>query len=171
MSSLENLSREVISAFETAGIHVAVIGVDFSFNEDREEQWHPHWLIHVRAIVPQLLSHSAIKRLRAEFPKSSSIPRPCRHAVFDGDPRGIAYSMKPSFGRRQSYPQRKVTAEGTRRCRNTRGRPLTGKQALELALYLDRIGLRRRLILHGARLARLGGTVVIVTRPGSKCAK
>lgn len=161
MSALDDLERRIRTALTTAGIKTAVIGVDFSFNEDREGRFAPHWLIHLRVIVPKLLSKASVDRVRRQLPKSRRIPKPFRSAVFNGDLAGLAYSMKPNFERRQSYTQRKLTAERARVCRNTRARPLTGRHVVELAIYLDRIGLRRRLILHGARLVERNGTVLI----------
>ena len=169
MSALDDLEATVKAALTGVGIGTAVIGVDVSFDEDLQRRFRPHWLIHVRALVPGLWPKRTIEQLRAKFPTSASISRPFRSAIWDGKLVALAYGMKPNFGRRQSYTQQKVTAAGTRNCRNTRGRPLTGPQAVEVALFLDRIGLRRRLILHGARLVRRNGTVQIV--PGERARK
>src|SRR3954452_12196682 len=142
MSAVDDLEATVHAALASAGIGMAVIGVDVSFDEDRQRQFQSHWLLHLRVFVPGLLPKRIVDELRERFPRSTSTPRPFRSAVWDGNVVALAYGMKPNFGRRQSSTQRKVTDEGTRKCRNTRGRPLTGTQAVELALFLDRIGLR-----------------------------
>ena len=51
--------------------------------------------------------------------------------------------MKTEFHRRQSYRQTRRTPQGTRSCQNTRQRPLRGTDVVELAIFFDRIGLRR----------------------------
>lgn len=160
---LKGAVRDALSASRLP----AVTGIDVSFNEHLTADFRPHWLLHPRVFVPGILPAHEVKALRMHLPPSDLIPRPLKVAAFDGNPAGIAYGMKPAFGRRQSYEQTKPTANGTRQCRNTRGRPLRGTEAVELAVFLDAIGLRQRLILHGTVLARQpDGTVVIrPTRP------
>lgn len=162
MSSLYKLHWAVRDALTAAEFPTAVIGIDVSFNEHLTAGFRPHWVLHPRVFLPQIPSPPQTKTLRTHFPPNNLIPRPLKVASFDGDLAGIAYGMKPGFGRRQSYDQQKRTTLGTRQCRNTRGRPLRGIEAVELAVFLDRTGLRRRLILHGTVLMRdRGGSVVI----------
>lgn len=161
-AALNKVKSIVHDALNAAGLTTAVVGIDISFNEHLTADFRPHWSLHPRVFVPGALTASEVKTLRTHFPPSDLIPRPLKVAAFDGNPAGIAYGMKPAFGRRQSYEQTKPTATGTRQCRNTRGRPLRGTEAVELAVFLDAVGLRQRLILHGAALKRgQGGAVVI----------
>jgi hypothetical protein len=146
----------------STGIDVAVLGLDISLNEHLTGDFDSHWLVHPRVHVPWRLSQSDVADLRQHFPTDDLIRKPLKVARFDGDLTGIAYSMKPRFERRQSYRQIKPTDGGSRECQNTRGRPLRGSEAVELAVFLDRLGLRKRLILLGASLAlRTDGTVRI----------
>ena len=161
---LRDVRLHVTKVLASAGVRTAIIGVDLSFNEDRDGAFDPHWLVHVRAIVPRQLPTHMLGQLRKEFPTTALIPKPFRAVSFDGNLTGIAYTIKPSFGRRQSYLQAKPAGDSVRLCRNTRGRPLTGEQAVELAVFLDRIGLRKRLILHGLRLLDTGKGVVIARK-------
>ena len=164
MGSLYQLHHAVRDALAAAGLPAGVIGIDVSFNEHLTTDFRPHWVLHPRVFVPGMLGDTQIKTLRAHFSPSDLIRRPLKVAAFDGNLTGIAYGMKPEFGRRQSYEQTKPTAKGTRQCRNTRGRPLRGSEAVELAVFLNRVGLRRRLILHGTMLVRnRAGAVVIRT--------
>lgn len=162
MSGLYKLHWAVRDALTAAGLPTAVIGIDVSFNEHLTADFPPHWVLHPRVFVPGTPSDTEVATLRTHFPPGDLIARPLQVAAFDGDLAGIAYGMKPRFGRRQSYEQVKPTAKGTRQCRNTRGRPLRGSEAVELAVYLDQVGLRRRLILHGTVLKRdrTGGVVI-----------
>ncbi|ABY28680.1 hypothetical protein [Methylorubrum extorquens] len=161
-AALRSVKSVVHDALTAAGLTTAVVGIDVSFNEHLTADFRPHWCLHPRVFVPGALTASAVRTLRTHFPPSELIPRPLKVAAFDGNPAGIAYGMKPAFGRRQSYEQTKPTATGTRQCRNTRGRPLRGDEAVELAIFLDAVGLRQRLILHEAALKRdQGGAVVI----------
>ena len=70
--------------------------------------------------------------------------------------------MKPQFWRRQGY----LDEREDRSCRNTRGRPFRGVEAVELALFLDSIGFRSRLMLGGSRLTKIeNGDVAIERKP------
>lgn len=160
MFELQKLRFAVLTAFRDANIRSALMGLDVSFNECRDRTFSDHWLLHYRAHVPHLLSSAARKGLRRQFPKTRTIYRPLRISDFDGRLRGLAYSLKPNFQRRQSY-----TMGGKR---NTRGRPIRGKDLVELALYQDSIGFSGRLLLLGVRLlARDNGNVVISRRQTS----
>lgn len=162
MSALYKLHWAVRDALIAVGLPVAVIGIDVSFNEHLTADFRPHWMLHPRVFVPGMLCKSEERTLRTHFPSGDLVSRPLKVATFDGDLAGIAYGMKSRFKRRQSYQQVKPRTEGTRRCRNTRGRPLRGSEAVELAVFLNQVGLRRRLILQGAVLKRnCDGAVVI----------
>lgn len=161
-AALPRVGNVVRKALTAAGLSTAVVGIDVSFNEHLAADFRPHWSLHPRVFVPRPLTAFEVKTLRAHFPPSNLIPRPLKVAAFDGNLVGIAYGMKPAFGRRQSYEQTKPTSNGTRQCRNTRGRPLRGNEAVELAVFLDAVGMRQRLILHGTTLKRdQNGAVVI----------
>lgn len=161
-AALHKVKSVVRDALIAAGPTTAVVGIDVSFNEHLTADFRPHWCLHPRVFVPGALKASEVKTLRTHFPPSDLIPRPLKVAAFNGNPAGIAYGMKPAFGRRQSYEQTKPTATGTRECRNTRGRPLRGTETVELAVFLNAVGLRQRLILHEAALSRdQGGAVMI----------
>ncbi len=164
MTSPVSLPRTFKEALANAGIPVAVAGLDISFNEHLTDAFDPHWLLHIRAHVPGRLFEYQITDFRTHFPAEVRILKPLTVSPFDGNLRGLAYTMKAEFERRQSYDQVKRTTDGSRNCRNTRSRPIRGKDAVELALFLDRIGLRRRLILHGARLVQTSTGRVVIQR-------
>lgn len=148
LTVLRSLSDAVIDVFSAAKIEVAVLGLDVSFNEHEQNLSPTHWCLHLRAHVPGKISSSAIQKLRRSLPRTLLISRPLTITNWDGDLAAVAYSAKATFGRRQTYTQ----VRPHRACQNTRGRPLRGTERVELAIFLDQIGLRRRLILHGADL-------------------
>ena len=79
-----------------------------------------------------------------------------------------AYGVKDTFVRRVSYRKTNLEREDRGECWNTRGRILRGDAWVELMLFLDRIGLQRRLVLSARHLSvpplhsrddpRLGGS-------------
>jgi hypothetical protein len=156
---LKNAREAIRVALVDAGILRGFFGLDVSFNEDREGEFDPHWQLHLRGLIVGRISKPRRERFWSHFPKTKEIPKPRRSAEFDGDLSGIAYSMKPQFWRRQGYLDEKES-------RNTRDRPLRGVEAVELALFLNRIGLRARLMLGGSRLTELeNGDVGIERKP------
>ncbi len=68
LGHLDILEPTVLSALARVGIRTAILGVDISFNEDRDGEVEPHWLIHLRGLVPKRLSKRTDKALRGKFP-------------------------------------------------------------------------------------------------------
>jgi hypothetical protein len=64
-----------------------------------------------------------------------------------------AYGVKDTFVRRVSYRKANLDREDRGECWNTRGRILRGEPWVELMLFLDRIGLQRRLLLSARSLS------------------
>ena len=159
---LKNAREAIRAALIDARIPGGAFGLDISFNEDRDGG--------IRATLAATLARSdrrahlqtTEKRVLVSFSKIQRIPKPRRSGEWDGDLSGIAYSMKPQFWRRQGYHDEKEH----RTSRNTRGRPLRGVEAVELALFLDSIGFRSRLMLGGSRLSKIeNGDVAIERKP------
>ena len=151
------LKAFVSTALASIGIEAAVLGLHLSANRNRERTFEPHWLPHFHGHMPGQIGVTAETHLRKLFPRCicNGISRPVQVTEFDGNLAGLAYPYKPGVGGREGYLHTKATAEGgTRTCRNTRGRPLTGEQFVEAALFMHRVGLVGRLLLHGVTLAR-----------------
>ena len=67
----------------------------------------------------------------------------------------VAYGVKDTFERRESYLKTNLHREDRGECRNTRGRILRGGPWVELMLFLDRIGLENRILLSARNLSLL----------------
>ena len=64
-----------------------------------------------------------------------------------------AYGLKSTFVRRVSYRKANLDRADRGECWNTRGRILRGEPWVELMLFLDRIGLQRRILLSTINLS------------------
>lgn len=131
----------------------AIGGFDVSANEHAEQCFAPHYRPHAWIIVPVSQIARGEKAFRECFPASRTVRRPVRLQKFDGDLRGLAYAVKTDFVRRISL-SRQTLADGSVTRRNTRDRPLLGRQRVEMALALDRAGLGARIFLHGLRMVK-----------------
>jgi hypothetical protein len=63
-----------------------------------------------------------------------------------------AYGVKSTFNRREWYRKANLDREDRGECSNTRDRHLRGDAWVELQLFLDRIGLQRRILLSARNL-------------------
>ena len=129
-----------------ANIDIAIGGVDFSFNEDEDGLYEPHWCPHIH-LVGWTTNESKLKAaLKKQFPKDDiTKTRPTHVKEFDGTRYGISYLYKITFESRVRYRR---TKKG---CRDTKYRKLTSDQRVELALFLHTVGLGARLISVGLR--------------------
>ena len=83
---------------------------------------------------------------------------------WDGDSRVFAYIFKANFSRRISVANTKRFNKKTgenRFCRGTTYERLRVSERIELALYLDAVGLDGRLLFRNARLYRAEKSVRI----------
>jgi hypothetical protein len=147
----EQLSSLRRALMKMAAVKAALLGVDFSFNDNRKkrngtEYWQPHihgvmWLRNVDTVV---------QALRKLFPKSNTVNTPVQVKVYDGTAKGAAYCFKTYFERRvavqkKNHPTRKPFW-------TTRTDwPLRVRQKVELALFLDKIGMRARVLSYHRR--------------------
>jgi hypothetical protein len=143
------LKRSVIELLSEAGMRTAILGLDLSFNEGVGHS-EPHWLLHYRGHTPDL---SALNKLRTLLSPDSRIKRPLLVGEWDGKLAGYAYTPKPRMVRRQSYVDN--SQRHRKPFRNTRERPLRGVEAVELSIFPNQLGLRKRLLLKGIGFYRL----------------
>jgi hypothetical protein len=146
-----NLQRRLKYALEAVGIGVALGGIDFSFNQDREEKYQPFWSAHFYLITSAENKTTLRKKLLRIYLKSDEVPRPVYFPSFRNKAYRRSYVLKMNFGRRIGYIEFKNQNGKIRRCRNTSSDRLRATERLELFIYLDQIGLADRVIFRGAK--------------------
>jgi hypothetical protein len=149
--SSANLQRRLKHALAKAGIGPALGGIDFSFNEDDNEQYQPFWSPHIYLITSEI-SSTQTSILRTIFERRKEIPKPILITPFTNKAHRRSYALKMMFTRRIGYEDTKVGKDGTyRKCRNTCDDRLRADERLELYMYLDQIGLAERVIFWQAK--------------------
>ena len=81
---------------------------------------------------------------------NGGVTRPVKVVDPDSLEAAAAYALKSTFVRRVSYRKANLHRED---CWNNRGRILRGDPWVELMLFLDRIGLQRRMLLSTRNLS------------------
>lgn len=132
-------------------ISFCVGGVDFSFNESRRGDFSPHWSPHIWLLTNRFNRARWEARLRQQFERSRTTPRPVRIEDWDGDLAAIGYSLKYEFSRRISTIGRR--SNNTRECKITNYDRLRSRERFELYSYLHGIGLGSRIFLMGLESA------------------
>src|SRR6266404_4228747 len=146
-----NLQRRLKYALGAVGIGVALGGIDFSFNQDREEKYQPFWSAHFYLITSAENKTTLRKKLLRIYLKSDEVPRPVYFPSFRNKAYRRSYVLKMNFGRRIGYIEFKNQNGKIRECRNTSSDRLRAAERLELFIYLDKIGLADRVIFRGAK--------------------
>ena len=119
-----------------------VAGVDFSYNEDSEQRYEPHWQIHfwIYAVGPMVkLEKDGLTRF---FPADGTIPVPVMVKSVTDPIEGISYLWKSVFFRRVTY----LAPNGRF---NSRKVALKPNQERELRICLDHYAPTDRLCLNG----------------------
>jgi hypothetical protein len=147
--SIANFQRRIKAALETAGVKSGIGGVDFSFNEDRENKWQPFICPHIYFITSTNDKEARRRCLKLIFKKSAEILRPIKLPRFKNNARRRSYSLKMIFKRRISYY--KMRKEKPTKSRNTSTDKLRVDQRIELYKYLHKIGLAARIIFRGLK--------------------
>jgi hypothetical protein len=92
--------------------------------------------------------------LKALLNANGTVTRPVKVVKPNSLEAAAAYGVKSTFVRRLSYRKENLDREDRGECWNTRGRHLRGDAWVELMLFLDRIGLERRILLSARHLSR-----------------
>ena len=147
--SIANFQRRVKAALDTANVKSGIGGVDFSFNEDRENEWRPFICPHVYFITATNDRKALRRTLKSTFKPSTEVVRPIKLPLFQNIARRRSYSLKMSFKRRIScYKMRK---EKPTKSRNTSTDKLRVSERIELFKYLHQVGLAARVIFRGIK--------------------
>jgi hypothetical protein len=149
--NIVNLQRRLKYALDSVGVAVAVGGIDFSFNHDREGKYQPLWSAHFYLITSTTEKKKLGDRLRKIYLRSDIIPRPIKISSFENLARRRSYALKMNFQRRIGYDDIKNQIGKIRKCRNTSGDKLRAAERLELFIYLDKIGFAKRVIFRRAK--------------------
>jgi hypothetical protein len=147
--SIYNFHRRIKSALDFAGIKSGMGGVDFSFNEDRDQDWQPFICPHVYLITSTNDREKLRQSLKKIFRKTLEVNRPIKLPLFHNNAYRRSYSLKMIFKRRISYY--KLRKENPTKSRNTSTDKLRVDQRIELYKYLHQIGLAARIIVRGLK--------------------
>jgi hypothetical protein len=148
--SIANFTRRIKAALDKAGVKCAIGGIDFSFNEDREQEWQPFICPHIYLITSTDDREKLHQALETIFPETDEVPRPKHLPLFQNNAYRRSYSLKMIFKRRISY-YKKRKDNPTKKSRNTSNDDLRVDQRIELYKYLHQIGLAARVIFRGLK--------------------
>jgi hypothetical protein len=148
--SIANFQRRIKAALDTANVNSGIGGIDFSFNEDRDQQWQPFICPHIYLITSTDDREKLHQALETIFPETDEVPRPVKLPRFKNNAYRRSYSLKMRFKLRIShYKTRKDNP--TKKSRNTSNDDLRVDQRIELYRYLHQIGLAARVIFRGLK--------------------
>lgn len=147
--SVINFQRRIKTALDSVGVKSAIGGVDFSFNEDREQRWNPIICVHPYLITATDDREQLRRALKRIFPRTTEVPRPIKLPLFENKAYRRSYSLKMNFKLRISHY--KVRKGKTTKSRNTSTDRLRVDQRIELYKYLHKIGLAARIIFRGIK--------------------
>jgi len=138
-------TREALNA---SGITHYLLGLDASLNHNdgapEDAYWQFQWWGFFGGPTNSWREH-----LKALVNPSNLVARPVKVVIPDSVEAAAAYGLKSTFKRRVSFVKANLDRADRGECRNTNDRLLRGAAWVELMLFLDRIGLERRLIGHG----------------------
>ena len=142
--SIANLQRRIKAALDAAGIKSGIGGIDFSFNEDRQNKWQPFICLHIYLITSTNDRGKPRRTLKKIFPKTDEVHRSIKLPLVHNNAYRRSYSLKMIFKRRISHYK---TAKGKpdKKSRNTSNDELRVDQRIELFKYLHKIGLAARI--------------------------
>jgi hypothetical protein len=147
--SITNFQRRIKAALDAANIKSGIAGIDFSFNEDHENQWSPFICPHIYLIASTDDREALHRILLSIFKPSAAILKPIKLPRFKNNAYRRSYSLKMTFKRRISYY--KMRKEKPTKSRNTSYDKLRADERIELFKYLHQIGFAARVIFRGIK--------------------
>ena len=157
--SLDNLLRRLKYALDKAGVTIAIGGIDFSYNEDREGRYRPFWSPHFYLITSIANERRVSRILKRFFKATKRIPRPIKIPDFDNSEERRSYAFKIVFGRRIGKNDNR-RPDG-RKCRNADHDKLRAAERLELFTFLGQTGFASRFIFRSVKPSIKGTEVTI----------
>jgi hypothetical protein len=143
-----NLVRDGLRA---CGIDHYKLGLDISLNQRAGVANRGFWQLQLWGFFHQP-KRPWRGQLKARLNPNGGVTRPVKVVKPDSLEAAAAYGVKSTFVRRLSYRKKNLEREDRGECWNTRGRHLRGDAWVELMLFLDRIGLQRRVLVSGINL-------------------
>ena len=170
---LRKVTQEFHGAFDQVGLSWAFGGIDVSLNIykghpraiQQNGSFRPFFQFHLYAFAPFAAAHHAKPRLKQLFPatKVTKVPVQVSPQPYDGHPAGLAYAMKPQFTRRFTVPAHEGE-NGEKVRQDTRDKPLTIEEKVQLATMLHLLGPWGRLFLHGVEVVNDGNGELVLKR-------
>ncbi len=145
------MRKEVIEAIERTETAIwAVFGLDISMNDDTQKGFDLAWQAQFYGFARVNDRPGFSKSLRRRFHRDERVTRPVVVKPCDGTAKAFSYALKPDCVRRIAYWGDGRTQTGQpRKCWRTRKLSLKAREEIELKLFLDQLGLTRRLLLLG----------------------
>jgi hypothetical protein len=122
--------------------------VDASLNHDDGDVAHAYWQLQLWGFFREPNAPWRAE-LKARANASGVVPKPIKVITSRSPVAAAAYGFKSTFNRRVSFIKTNLERDDRGECRNTRGRLLRGSAWTELMMFLDRVGLERRLLVEG----------------------
>jgi hypothetical protein len=151
---IDKFLDSVRDALKACGIKHYKLGLDVSLDHVAGVARSKHWQLHMWGFFHEPTTHWRDQLIGLLNPNGGAT-RPVEVEKRDSLKATAAYGVKSIFDRRESYLKTNLHREDRGECRNTRGRILRGDPWVELMLFLDRIGLQRRIMLSGRALSLL----------------
>jgi hypothetical protein len=127
--SIANFTRRIKAALDTANVKSGIGGIDFSFNEDRDQQWQPFICPHVYLITSTDDREKLRRTLKKIFRKTIIVHRPIKLPLFQNNAYRRSYSLKIIFKRRISYYKMRKD-NPTKKSKNTSNDDLRADQRI-----------------------------------------
>jgi hypothetical protein len=138
--------NSIHEALEATGIRPYKLGLDISLNQSSRLKSPAFWQLQLWGFFqePKTLWREQLKAL---VNPNGTVTRPIKVVKPASLEAAAAYGLKGTFVRRVSYRKAKLDRDDRGACWNTRDRPLRGDAWVELMIFLDRIGLQRRVLV------------------------
>jgi hypothetical protein len=154
-------------ALKACGIKHYKLGLDVSLNHRAGVVSPKIWQLQMWGFFHEPETHWR-EQLVAMIDPKGGVKRPVEVKKRDSLKATAAYGVKSTFNRRESFLKANLHREDRGECWDTRDRHLRDDAWVELMLFLDRIGLQRRIVLSTTNLSvpplhsqndlRLGGS-------------
>ena len=149
---INSFRASVREALKASGIDYYKLGLDISLNQRAGVASRGFWQLQAWGFFHRPKRGWRVK-LKALLNPNGGVTNPVQVQKRDYLKAAAAYGVKSTFVRRVSYRKANLLRADRGECWNTRDRHLRGDAWVELMLFLDRIGLQRRLLLSSINLS------------------